>query len=90
VTEAAVVNGDRELKLGETDWADWEANGDLLYAQDGRLFRRRIGRTRFEEPKCLLDANAFKFRPLEPSAEARRWQEPLALDTGNFHRGRTT
>ena len=84
VTEAAVVNGDRELKLGEPDWADWDANGDLLYAQDGRLYRRRIGQRRFEEPQCLLDTTALEFRPLEPSAEARKWQEPLALDPERF------
>jgi hypothetical protein len=79
VTEARVIDGDRELILGETDWADWDANGDLLYAQGGRLYRRRIRQQCFEKPKCLLDASAVKFRPLKPSAEAQTWQEPLAL-----------
>jgi hypothetical protein len=26
VTEATVISGKRELKLGETDWADWDMN----------------------------------------------------------------
>lgn len=80
VTEAAIVNGQRELKLGEIDWADWDTNGDLLYAQAGVLYRRRIGRTSFEKAKTLLDTTALKFRPLEPSATSRQWHEPLALD----------
>lgn len=84
VIEARVVDGDRELTLGETDWADWDANGDLLYAQGGQLYRRRIGQGRFEKPKCLLDTSAIKFRPLAPSAEAQTWQEPLALASADL------
>jgi hypothetical protein len=79
VTEAAVVTGGHSVALGEVDWADWDTNGDLLYSRDGCLYRQRIERSKLSEPRCLLDTRTYKFRPLEPSAEAVTWSESLEL-----------
>lgn len=34
-----LADGELILDLQRTDWADWDHNGDLLFAQDGKLFR---------------------------------------------------
>ena len=77
VTEAAVVCGKHTVEMGELDWADWDTNGDLLYAKDGCLYRQRIAAGKFGEARCLLDARTYKFRPLAPSAQALTWSLPL-------------
>jgi hypothetical protein len=37
--EIVTENGTSLLKLTRTSWADWDNNGDLLYAKDGTIFR---------------------------------------------------
>jgi hypothetical protein len=32
---------EQETQLGRLDWADWDSNGDLLFAREGRLYRER-------------------------------------------------
>lgn len=41
VTEYSVLNlkTEQAVNLGRTEWADWDRNGDLLYSQEGKLFR---------------------------------------------------
>ncbi|WP_224368121.1 hypothetical protein [Hyalangium versicolor] len=33
------VKREEEVPLGRLDWADWDSNGDLLFAREGRLYR---------------------------------------------------
>jgi len=60
-------------------WADWDANGDLLYADHGRMLRqpmngrKKITQTLSHPPKVLADFTDNVFTPLAPSAEALRW-----------------
>jgi hypothetical protein len=69
VTEAAVLTKRATaLRLGEIDWADWDTNGDLLYSQDGCLYRRRADKDSFYEPTCLLDLTDLRFRNLAPTS----------------------
>jgi hypothetical protein len=37
--EIVSKNGTSLIKLTRTSWADWDNNGDLLYAKDGTIFR---------------------------------------------------
>ena len=48
-----------ELDLGEIDWADFDHNGDLLYAFNGALYRR--GRKGRDEAKLIRDFNDLEF-----------------------------
>ncbi len=81
VTDSAVVSeSGTVLDLGETDWVDWDRNGDLLYSQGPFLYRRRLEAGTLTDARCLLDAAGFRFRPLEPTPQARDWFEPLGLE----------
>jgi hypothetical protein len=60
---------ERELgreELGRLDWADWGANGDLLFAREGELFRAKLDakEDRLAVPKLVMD-----FRPLKLTRE---------------------
>ena len=65
--------------IGKSDWADWDRNGDLLFARGGRLFRRKLETKRLLDPKCLLDTRKFRFRELAPTEEAKTWHLPIAM-----------
>jgi len=65
------------FSLGPTDWADWDRDGDLLFAKDGQLFRLSRVKDKLEElnqSKLLIDLNDQKFANMPPSAEATRWR----------------
>jgi hypothetical protein len=64
------------FSLGPTDWADWDRNGDLLFAKDGELFRLSCARGKLgtiNESKLLIDLNGQKFSNVPASAEAIKW-----------------
>lgn len=69
IVEHAVV-GSLEHDLGRTEWADWDANGDLLFAREGVLFRARDpGR----EPRVLVDLRDRRFVPRQAPPRATKW-----------------
>ncbi|NNE25106.1 MAG: hypothetical protein HKN11_21100 [Rhizobiales bacterium] len=49
----------KELDLGEIDWADFDHNGDLLYAFDGGLYRR--GKKGESDARLVRDFNDLAF-----------------------------
>ncbi len=51
---------DTERDLGEIDWADFDHNGDVLYAFDGALYRR--GKNGRDDSKLVRDFNNLEFR----------------------------
>jgi hypothetical protein len=57
----------------DADWADWDRNGDLLYAREGKIFRQRHRRGKFQPPVELIDLNGQKFENIESSPAAKRW-----------------
>ena len=64
--------------LGFLDWADWDRNGDLLFANDGKLFRakpRATGESAYDmaRAKELADFGGLTFRNVAAPAEAMRW-----------------
>jgi hypothetical protein len=61
------------LDLGRTDWADWDKNGDLLYARSGCIFRVPSHKIGNGEPLQLIDLTGATFEPLEAPAEFKRW-----------------
>jgi hypothetical protein len=63
--------------LGRLDWADWDANGDLLFAREGRLYRleprRKAGGLELREPQLVADLRGHKFEHRAAPPEATRW-----------------
>ncbi len=74
--EHAVMDaGGRERhSLGRSDWAEWDARGDLLYAKDGRIYRVRsadvFDRSRARE---LFDLRPLRFTRRTSPRWAREW-----------------
>ena len=72
-----IVTANREtVDLGRTDWADWDRNGDLLFAMNGKLFRLSPGVGGGFDPadsREIADFNGDRFRAIPPSDEAKRW-----------------
>ena len=81
VRRAEIRGGDRRaVELGRVDWVDWDANGDLLLARDGRLLRVRApARGRFDAaapPETIVDLSPLVFEERPPPPEARAWTGP--------------
>lgn len=64
------------LLLGRTEWADWDENGDLLYARDGvlhRLARASLARPTEDAARVLVDLRDRVFVARKSPPDARRW-----------------
>lgn len=59
--------------LGELDWADWDRNGDLLYARDGELLRAAVHHGEPAEARVLRRMADERFAAMPPPAEATCW-----------------
>ena len=81
VSHAVTLHDHGAVELGISDWADWDSNGDLLYAQGGRLFRRKLNDGSLLAAICLLDTSSFCFCEMATPDEARTWHLPLSLTT---------
>jgi hypothetical protein len=66
--------------LGRADWADWDANGELLFALNGKLHRIAAGpRNRFDagsRVRTLIDLSPLRFEAREPVPDAKSWSGP--------------
>jgi hypothetical protein len=63
------------VDLPNTDWADWDGQGDLLYARDGKLFRlarKHVG-SNSAAPKLIADLSDLAFEPKPAPREATSW-----------------
>jgi hypothetical protein len=59
--------------LGNSDWADWDKNGDLLFAKSGCIFRVPADQINGGEPIMLIDLTTATFEPLEAPEEFKQW-----------------
>jgi hypothetical protein len=76
VSHEIITPDGQTVDLGRTDWADWDRNGDLLYAKDGNLFRLSPDtRGRFDpDASCeIADFNGDRFQTMPPTEEAKSW-----------------
>jgi hypothetical protein len=64
------------LDLGRSEWADWDARGDLVLARDGVLSRIRPRRGAISETdaKVVIDLRDRRFRAIAAPAHARTWR----------------
>ena len=60
-------------------WANWDDNGDLLYAQEGSLYRSRYEAGAFAPALRLARFDDLSFTEMETPAQARTWDQPLDL-----------
>lgn len=75
-SDVASSSGEILADLGRTDWSDVDHNGDVLYAQQGRLYRLPVrGRAAPElgEPVLVADLNDLRFQRVSPPDSARIW-----------------
>ncbi|MBI5176178.1 MAG: hypothetical protein HY986_25060 [Candidatus Melainabacteria bacterium] len=71
IVEYRVENQDGEVleDLGRLDWADWDSNGDLLFAKEGRIFRAKDIHSATE----LIDLTGNVFEEMAPAPWALKW-----------------
>ncbi len=64
---------------GRIDWADFDHNGDVLFAKDGCLYRLpkpvSLRRGRGAMPRLIADLNGMSFDPIKAPDWARSWDE---------------
>ena len=68
-----LIGDGTSIALGRIEWADWDRNGDLLFATAGRLHRLRVPASSLHEAKIVADLTDMKFEPREAPEEAKRW-----------------
>lgn len=80
VAEYSVTNeaGSVVIDLGRVDWADWDSGGDLLFSEEGKIYRvrRDYGQPFVPEKgraKLLIDLNHSKFEKVIAPTWAKEW-----------------
>lgn len=75
--EIMCADGTSILKLPRTSWADWDSDGDLLYADAGKLFRLSAANIKLGDPasdaKELANFEGQRFTEMPPPPEALKW-----------------
>lgn len=75
--EVVSENSTPVLNLPRTSWADWDKNGDLLYAEAGKLFRvpyaTKSKKLRLSEVQELADFTNLSFEEKIPTEKALKW-----------------
>lgn len=70
-------NSNKTISLGRTDWADWSADGDLLFAKEGKIFRLGFGKDGSlfpaEDARLLIDLTERKFERREAPTDVKSW-----------------
>lgn len=67
-----VDDGGHRIPLGRTDWADWDHNGDLLFAKDGCLYRAKLKPKGLvlDGPELVEDLAPYTFEAVEAPRSA--------------------
>jgi hypothetical protein len=75
-----LIDGQGQIRvyLPETDWADWDRNGDLLFSRAGALFRLPAaivarGDEFGEEARCLADFGNMVFERIVAPIDMTHW-----------------
>jgi hypothetical protein len=66
--------------IGRCDWADWNPNGDLVFAQSGCIYRLSPKHRRFgliESSRVIADFSDLRFQPVQAPPEATVWPKAL-------------
>lgn len=75
-------SGSQLRTLADATWADWQANGDLLFARDGCLYRMKgslasskSGVDPMDGAMLVYDFRALVFTKRKPPEWARKWPD---------------
>jgi hypothetical protein len=55
------------------DWAEWDTNGDLVFARAGCLYRAMVNDRTLAPETLLADFNALAFEAVASPESARKW-----------------
>lgn len=68
---------EQEVPLGRLDWADWDSQGDLLFAREGRLYRlepqRRGNTVDVSQPHEVVDLRDLTFENRKAPPGVTQW-----------------
>jgi hypothetical protein len=67
------ARGNTIMSLGRADWADFDRNGDLLFAKSGRIYRAKRHEKALDEPRELFDLRDLRFTQRTSPAWAKQW-----------------
>jgi len=67
------VDADSVVDLGFADWADWDHQGQLVFAQGGCLFRQYFQKLKSDQTVKIADFNERKFEEMAPTFNAQHW-----------------
>ncbi len=77
--EVAREDGSRVRMIENCSWADWQANGDLLFALDGSLHRLTVEdefqstTDPLKDTKLVADLSSLRFEEIAAPEWARQW-----------------
>jgi hypothetical protein len=71
-------DGNTIVEMKDIEWADFDKNGDLLFARGGKVFRlAQINEAPYlppiENAKELLDLSKYSFEEVPPPSWAKKW-----------------
>ena len=78
-----------EEKFTDADWADWDQQGRLVLAGNGKIFALAVDAIGKEPPQELIDLNANKPEAIKTPDWAKTWRWPMLiapLDRGHIRR----
>ena len=65
------------LSLPNISWADWDKNGDLLFADEGRLYRLKnqavLNNAAADKAMQIADFSNLTFKKIPPPEDATKW-----------------
>jgi hypothetical protein len=67
------VNGSLVTKIDRASWADWDQQGRLVFARDGKIFAASIKDSGNLVEDLLIDLNPSKPKQLAPPEWATKW-----------------
>jgi hypothetical protein len=60
-------------EIERASWADWDQQGRLVFARDGKIFAASIKDSGNLAEDLLIDLNPSKPKPLAPPEWATKW-----------------
>jgi hypothetical protein len=63
-----------EAAWNSWDWADWDKQGDLVYAQGGALYRQTFRDGRLDTARLLADFTGLKYEEVQAPEWATHWR----------------
>ena len=73
ITHRLRLGGEVVLELGISDWADWDRNGELLFAKGGKLYRLAGPPWQDALAREIADFTGDRFQEIAAPPWALKW-----------------